>query len=257
MRGEICVGAGSFLAFASLLLLIFVHVSQINTSTVPHGISLIKVNVSDYGEALHIALIDQIDGLYTNDSSAPLGFAAGLRQFYLFGLYSRCGYVNDSAGTCTNHSTQNQFQPYAALTSDMLPNYTDIMNFIFSENSNSFADSDFGRPSRAAYWMLLLGTICAALALFTGVAKNNFTFFVSTGFAIIGSIFILIGASIWTAMLKKAQSVNGVQIGTTANHVPLGIEVSMGSGLPLVWAAFASLSVSVLPYMISCCTFRG
>ncbi|KAJ7462787.1 actin cortical patch SUR7/pH-response regulator pali [Mycena galericulata] len=256
MRGEICVGSASFLAFVSLLLLIFVHVSQINTSTVPRGISLVKVNVSDYGNQLHSTLIDPIDGLYTNDSSAPLGFGAGLRQFYLFGLYSYCGYVNDSAGTCTNHSIQNQFQPYSALTSDMLLNYTDITNFILS--ANSFADSaSLGRSSRAAYWMLLLGAICAALALLTGVAKNNFTFFISTGFAIIGSIFILIGASIWTAMLRKAQSVNSVMIGTTADSVPVGIEVTMGAALPMIWAAFATLFASIVPYMVSCCTFRG
>jgi len=256
MRGEVCVGSASFLAFASLLLLIFVHVSQINTSSVPRGISLVKVNVSDYGNALHNAIIDPIEGLYTTNSSAPLESGAGLRQFYLFGLYSYCGYVNDSAGTCSNHSIQNQFQPSNAITSDMLSNYTVLTNNILSQSGTPFADSSsLGRSSRAAYWMLLLGTICAALALLTGVAKNNFTFFVSTGFAIIGSIFILISASIWTAMIHKAQSINGVMIGIPA--VPIGIEVTMGSALPMIWAAFATLTVSIAPYMISCCTFRG
>ncbi|KAJ6626838.1 actin cortical patch SUR7/pH-response regulator pali [Mycena sp. CBHHK59/15] len=256
MRGEICVGSASFLAFASMLLLIFVHVSQINTSTVPRGISLVKINVSDYGEALHTALIDDIELLYTKNASAPLAAGAGLRQFYLFGLYAHCGYVNDTAGICTNHTAQNQFQPYAALTSDMLSNYTDITNFILSDTA--FADSNsLGHSSRAAYWMLLLGTICAALALLTGIAKNNLTFFVSTGFAIIGSLFILIGASIWTVMIKKTQSVNTIMIGTAANPVSVGIEVSTGSALYMIWAAFASLLVSVVPYMISCCTYRG
>ncbi|KAJ7770866.1 actin cortical patch SUR7/pH-response regulator pali [Mycena maculata] len=256
MRGEICVGTASFLAFVSLLLLIFVHVSQINTSTVPRSISLVKVNVSSYGNALHAATFDPIDGLYTNNSSASLESNAGLRQFYLFGLYSHCAYVNDSAGTCTNHSIQNQFQPYSALTSDMLLNYTDLTNFILS--GTPFANSDsLGHSSRAAYWMLLLGTICAALALLTGIPKNNLTFFISTGFAIIGSIFILIGASIWTAMIKKAQSVNGLSIGTTTNPVPVGIEVTIGPALFMIWAAFASLFASIIPYMVSCCTYRG
>ncbi|KAJ7456589.1 actin cortical patch SUR7/pH-response regulator pali [Mycena latifolia] len=256
MRGEICVGSATFLALASLLLLIFVHVSQINTSAVPRGISLVKINASDYGDALHSVVFDPIDALYTNNSSAPLGFGAGLRQFYLFGLYSHCGYVNDSAGTCTNHTVQNQFKPYAALTSDMLPNYTIITNSILG--GTAFVDSDsLGNTSRAAYWMLLLGTICAALALLTGVAKNNFTFFASTGFAIIGSIFLLTGASIWTVMIHKTKSVNPVMIGTTANPVPVGIDVSMGTGMFLIWAAFATLFASILPYMISCCTYRG
>ncbi|KAJ7102331.1 hypothetical protein B0H15DRAFT_814169 [Mycena belliarum] len=254
MRGEICVGSASILAFTSLLLLIFVHVSQINTSNVPRGISLVKINVSHYGDALHTAVIDPINSLYTNNASTPLGFGAGLRQLYLFGLYSHCGYVNDSAGTCTNHSVQNQFKPYAALTSDMLANYTVLTNFILSETA--FADSDsLGNTSRAAYWMLLLGTICAALALLTGIAKNNFTFFASTSFAIVGSIFILIGASIWTVMIQKTQSVNSITLGTA--HVPVGIIVSKGPGFFMIWAAFATLFASVVPYMVSCCTYRG
>ncbi|KAJ7630513.1 actin cortical patch SUR7/pH-response regulator pali [Roridomyces roridus] len=270
MRGEICVGAGSFLALASLLLLIFVHVSQINTSTVPRGISMIKVNVSGYGEALHVALIDDIQGLYTNDSAAPLGVSAGLRQFYQFGLYSHCGYVNASAGICSNHSTASPFEPYTALTSDMLSNYSQFSDPIVGDNS--FKDGSLGKNTRAAYYMILLGTICAALALLTGVVKYNLTFFLSTGFAVLGSVFLLVGASIWTAVLRKAQAINPVQVGLPADHVQIGILVSMGHGLPLLWAAFASLLVSIVPYMIrsvlcpgcetfidfvSCCTFRG
>ncbi|KAJ7071465.1 actin cortical patch SUR7/pH-response regulator pali [Mycena amicta] len=255
MRGEFCVGLSSFLALASLLLLLFVHVGQINTSSVPHGISLVKINMSHYGDGLHAAFIDDIDHLFTNNSSAPLQASAGLRQLYEFGLYSHCAYVNSSAGICTNTSIQQEFRPYDALTSDMLANYTDFTNFIFS--GTTFADSDsLGHSSRAAYWMLLLGTICAAVALLTGVAKYSFTFFISTAFSILGSIFILIGASIWTTLIKRAETVNSIMI-SAATPVSVGIEVTAGSGLFLMWAAFASLFVSVVPYMISCCTFRG
>ncbi|KAJ7275435.1 actin cortical patch SUR7/pH-response regulator pali [Mycena haematopus] len=255
MRGELCVGAATILSFASLLLLIFVHVSQINTSTVPRGIALVKINVSDYGDALHEAVFDPIDNLYTTNASAPLGSGVGLRQFYLFGLYSHCGYVNSTAGTCSNHSIQNQFMPYDALTSDMLANYTDITNFILGRTS--FADSDsLGHTSRAAYWMVLLGTICAALAFLTGVVKFSSTFFLSTFASIIGSLFLLIGATIWTVMIKKTQAVNSFTLPATP-PIPVGIVVSIGKGLFLIWAAFVLLLVSVVPYMISCCTFRG
>ncbi|KAF7306571.1 hypothetical protein MIND_00448400 [Mycena indigotica] len=256
MRGEFCVGLSSFLSLASLLLLIFVHVGQINTSSVPHGVSLVKINVSQYGEALHVALIDDIDHLYTNNASAPLQAGAGLRQLYEFGLYSHCAYVNSSAGRCTNTSIQQEFRPYEALTSDMRANYTDITNFILS--GTTFANSNsLGHSSRAAYWMLLLGTICAAIALFTGVAKYSFTFFISTGFSVLGSVFILIGASIWTTLIKRAETVNSIMIGNASNPVSVGIQVSSGPALFLMWASFASLFVSVVPYMISCCTYRG
>ncbi|KAK7064571.1 actin cortical patch SUR7/pH-response regulator pali [Favolaschia claudopus] len=255
MRGEVCVGAASILSLTSLLLLIFVHVSQINTSSVPRGIDMVKINASAYGAALHEAVFDPIDFLYTNDSSAPLQAGAGLRQFYLFGLYSHCGYVNSSAGICSNSSVQNQFTPYAALTTDMAQNYTDITNFILG--GTSFADSDsLGHSSRAAYWMLLLGTICAALALITGIPKSSWTFFFSTLIAIIGSIFLLIGATIWTVMIKKTQSINSVVLRVDP-PIPVGIDVSIGKGLYMIWAAFVTLLISVIPYMVSCCTFRG
>ncbi|KAF7320196.1 hypothetical protein MKEN_00804100 [Mycena kentingensis (nom. inval.)] len=227
-------------------------VGQINTSNVPHGISLVKINVSNYGEALHASFIDEIDHLYTNDSSAPLGTGAGLRHFYEFGLYSRCAWVNGSAGVCTNTTFQQEYRPYDSLTSDMAANYTDITNFIFHDAT--FVDSEhlFGPPSRAAFWMIFLGTICAALALLTGLAKSSLTFFLSTAFALLGSIFILVGAAIWTVLIKRTMSVNAIMLGTAANPVQ-GMSASTGTGLYLLWAAFASLVVSVVPYMIVCC----
>jgi hypothetical protein len=87
--------------------------------------------------------------------------------------------------------------------------------------------------------------------LFTsGVAKSAFTFFISTAFAIVGSLFILIGASIWTVMIHKAQSVNGVMIGNRTNPIFVGIKASTGDALYMIWAAFVCLLVSVVPYMV-------
>ncbi|CAK5265259.1 unnamed protein product [Mycena citricolor] len=252
MRGEVCVGSASILSIASLLLLIFVHIGQTSTHGAPGSISLVKINVSDYGASLNAALFDPIDGLYTNNASAPLSAGHGLRQSYAFGLYSFCGYINASHGTCSNHSIQTEFTPLDALTGDMLPNYTDVTRFIF--DGTPFADSgSFAHSSRAAYWMIFLGTICAALSILTGVAKAYLTFFLSTIFSFLGSIFLLVGAAIWTAMIHKAQYANSIRIGTAANPVNVHVQVSVGIGIDLLWAAFAALFMSVVPYMISCC----
>ncbi|KAF8225792.1 hypothetical protein L208DRAFT_1367821 [Tricholoma matsutake] len=254
MRGEICVGAASILSLAATLLMIFVHVGQINTSTVPRGISMIKVNVSSYGQSLHNALTDPIQGLYASNSSAPLQTAAGLRQFYAFGLYSYCGFIDNRQGICTNHTAGQQFKPYDAITSDMAANYTRITEVVVA--GTTFQNSHYlGQSSKAAYWMLLLGTICASLALVTGVLKRNLTFFVSTLFSIVGSLLILIGASIWTVLIRRTEAVNNLLIGLPP--ISVGIVVSSGSGLALTWAAFACMVVSIVPYMISCCTYRG
>ncbi|KAJ2919279.1 hypothetical protein MD484_g1106, partial [Candolleomyces efflorescens] len=119
-------------------------------------------------------------------------------------------------------------------------------------------DSDFtnskytGQSTKAAYWMILLGTICAALALVTGILKNNYTFCVSTLFAVAGSLLLLIGASIWTVVVNKTQVINDFPLVTrSAGEIPLGITMSSGPAIPLLWGAFAALLLSVVPYMIS------
>ncbi|KAI0757284.1 Glucanosyltransferase-domain-containing protein [Daedaleopsis nitida] len=249
MRGEICIGSASVLSFAALIMLIFVHVGQINTSKVPRGISMVQVNVSGYGQGLEVALGDPISGLYTDNASAPLEDMQGIRQMYKFGLYSHCGFVNDSQGLCSNISTANRFQPFTVLTADMLTNYSQITNAIIT--GGTFIDSDYlGEFSNAAWYLILIGTVAAALALITGFLKHSVLFFLSTVAAIIGAIALLIGATIWTVIIKKAQGVNNFLVGPAASPAPLGIVVSTGNALFLLWAAWACLLVSILPYLI-------
>ncbi|KAK2461691.1 hypothetical protein APHAL10511_006154 [Amanita phalloides] len=254
LRGEFCIGFASLLSFTTLLLLIFLHVGQINTSHVPKSIAMVKVNVTAYGVALNNALFDPIYGLYTNNASAPLQEGLGLRQYYEFGLYSYCGYVNSTAGTCGNHTAGNPFQPHHALTSDMIANFSSITTVILT--NTTLIDSKYlGQSSSAAYWTLLLGTIFTALTFFAGLTKHSMTFVLSGFLSILSAVLLLVGASIWTVLLKKSGSVNSMTIGT--NNVPVGIIVSAGTGLSLAWASFVFSVVSIIPYMISCFTYRG
>jgi len=215
---------------------------------------MVEVNMSAYGAAIQAAILNPVEALYTNNGSAPLQAQAGVRQTYEFGLYSYCAFVQDGTGICGNHTIGEQFQPFNVITADMLSNYS-VLSAAFIQNP-TFRDSNYlGQLSKASYWMFLLGTICAALTVLTGILKNNLTFFVSSLFAVFGSILLLIGASIWTVMIKKSQAIN-----TTLNAVsqqPLGITLSAGSGLFIAWAAFVCLAVSIIPYGISCCTYRG
>lgn len=109
---------------------------------------------------------DPVPGLYTDNSSAPVGENLGLRNLYHWGLYSYCAYVNDTHSTCSKHVTANRLQPYDALLGDIPTNYTGLtVRFI---PSTTFTDSQYlGEFSRGAYYLLLLGSIATALALFT------------------------------------------------------------------------------------------
>jgi hypothetical protein len=254
MRGEVCIGTASLLTLVAVLLLIFVHVGQINPASTPRSISMAQVNVSGYGDALFSAFSDPILGLYTNNATAPLNARAGLRQLYKFGLYTHCAYVNKTAGLCTNTTAAYEFQPYVVITSDMLSNYSGYTDAII--HNATFADSSsLGKSSRSAYYLLLLGSILATISLVTGVIKHTWAFFLSTSAAIVASIFVLAGSALWTVLIKRAADINTWTVRPA--QVPLGIEVSSGIGLYLAWAAFACLVTSIIPYTISCCTFRG
>ncbi|CAL1696336.1 unnamed protein product [Somion occarium] len=233
------------------------HVGQINTSNVPRNVEMIQVNMTGYAQGLAAAINpDPVTGLFTDNASAPLEQGLGLRNVYKFGLYSHCAYVNETAGLCSNTSAANRFEPFSVITADMAANFTALSNALVT--NTTFTDSSYlGNFSNGAYYLLLIGTICAALALITGILKHTFGFLVSTLFAIVGSLMLLIGATIWTVIIKKSQSVNDLFLGPAEAPVPLGIEVTIGDALYLAWGAFGCLIASIIPYMISCCTYRG
>ncbi|PAV22258.1 SUR7 family [Pyrrhoderma noxium] len=258
LRGELCIGVATFLSFVAVLLVIFAHVGQINTSSVPRKISMLQVNVSGYGAALELATGDPSDGLYASNTSIPLGQASGLRESYAFGLYSYCGYVNSSLGSCSNSTTALQVQPYQVMLDDMNGRFTSLTrNFI---PDLSFTNSHYtGQFTRAAYYLLLMGSIFAALAMITGIPKRTYTFLLSTMFAILGTGLLFIGCVIYTVVINKMKDVNRANVTNSETGVvtPLGITVSAGSSLWLFWASFVCLFLSITPYLVSCCTYRG
>jgi hypothetical protein len=112
---------------------------------------------------------DPITGLYATNASAPLAQRDGIRQVYKFGLYSYCGYLNSSAGTCINTTLGNKYLPSNALLADMSLNYSALTVFIINGTS-SFESQAIGSHTRSASYLILIGTICAFLALVMWVA---------------------------------------------------------------------------------------
>jgi len=259
IRGELCIGVATFLSFVSLVLLIFVHVSQLNTTTIPRGLAMMKMNTSQYGNALFIAETDPVDGLYASNATAPLQKGAGLRQLYAWGFYSYCAYTAPEQGICSNTTIGHKVLPFDTMLADVPAMFQAETKFII--HPSSFTDGGFlGSLSRGGYYLCLIGTVLTALSMFTGIKKGNFTFFLSSIFAIISALMILTSAAIWTAVVAKARAVNAQQIplaSPTSQPVTLGIVVSPGTGLWLLWSAFATLFLSTIPYVASCFTYRG
>ena len=126
--------------------------------------------------ALEGTLLDPIAGLYSTNASAPLGDRNGLRSRYRFGLYSHCGYVNESShGSCSNHTAGRPYHPYEAMTADMRSNYSTLTANIFQtfDGNIGFQDSKtLGNYTTAAYYLILLATICVALAFLLYVVRQ-------------------------------------------------------------------------------------
>ena len=82
----------------------------------------------------------------------------------------------------------------------------------------------------------------------SGIYKHTLSFLASACLSILATVFTLTAASLWTSAINTSESVNGLILNTT--NIPLGIEVSTGSGLSLLWAAAGLLIASLVPYLI-------
>ncbi|KAG8960153.1 hypothetical protein FRC00_000819 [Tulasnella sp. 408] len=212
----------------------------------------VQVNVTNYGVALNAATGVTSPGLYTDNASVPLGDELGLRNIYSWGLYGYCAYLNETAGQCGNQTFANEFRPMDVLLSDTPEAYS-IQTRTLVPNATAFKNSSYlAGLTKPAFWLVFVATLCAGGALLIGIVKNKWTFIISSFLSIVGTIFLLIGASIYTAAIDKAKTVNQAVV---RGSVPLGIEVSAGSGLWLIWAAFVTLLLSTAPYTISCWAF--
>lgn len=253
MRGEVCIGSASALSFVSLLLLIFAHVGQINTDTVPRGVSIATINMTGFYDGLRSAITDPTPNLFTNVSTAPLGQAAGLRNTYSWGFYKYCAYTDSHLGLCTNQTFGFPFQPYEAIVGDTPTRYQIQVRYVLPEESTFVHSGYLADYTRAGFWLVFLGTLSAGIAFLSGLYKSTMTFMMSTVFSMFGAGCLLIGASILTAVLNKAKSINNY---TVINGAPLGIEMSIGPAIYLIWTAFVLLFISMGPYLISCSTYR-
>lgn len=117
--------------------------------------------------ALENATGDPIPGLYNNNSQAPLARQAGLRQKYDWGLYGYCAYIDSSHGNCANNTFANQFDPFDSIVADTPANYSVAVRVLLSSPNTTFSNAPFLRSSsRAAFYLIFIGTLCTALALF-------------------------------------------------------------------------------------------
>ena len=144
----------------------------------------------------------------------------------------------------------------------MLSNYSDYTDTIL--RNTTFANpSSFATSSRAGCYLLLLGFILLTTSVVAsvwfhppifGLGSLSFVlpsipiwfirgqiwmFYAFTSASVLGTISILSGSAVWTAIINQANGVNLLKIQPA--QLPLGIKVTTGGGLSSAWIAVGFL----------------
>ncbi|XAO27619.1 hypothetical protein I312_106477 [Cryptococcus bacillisporus CA1280] len=235
MRGEHCVAGATILSIISVILLIFAHIGQVSSGALVKSIYMAEVNVAAYGNGFQGG---------TNTS--------GLRQYYRFGMYNACGYQKDGGGICNTSTFAYPMEPLGGMIGDVPAKFRKQTVDIIP--TSTFKDNSYNHGmTRAGTGLIFVGSCGAALALIFGVIKLRLTFFIASICASVGAFLLMLGAALWTAVIAKDAWLQNVKV---QHGYKLGIYVTAGPSLYLVWVAFAFTSLSCLPYVIACCTYR-
>ncbi|WVQ73382.1 hypothetical protein IAR50_002953 [Cryptococcus sp. DSM 104548] len=252
MRGEHCVLGASALTLVSVILLIFAHIGQISSGPLVKSIYMAEVNVAAYGAGFAGGTNTSASGLYDTKND-EMGKFKGLRQLYRYGMYNACGYQKSAAsGICNSSTFAYPMEPLANMIGDVPSKFR--IQTVAIIPSSTFKENGYNHAmTRAASALIFVGSVGVALAFIFGIIKFRLTFFVASVCAGVGAFLLMLGAALWTAVIAKDAWLKNV---TVQHGYKLGIYVTAGPSLYLVWVAFAMTALSCLPYVIACCTYR-
>jgi len=250
VKGPVVIGIAQTLSLIAVVLLVFAHVGQINTTKLPSSLGMVSMNVTNFAACLANSTGDPFPGMYQSNASAPLGEHLGLRDIYSWGFFSHCTYVvsNVTDGQCTNNTFGYRFTPLDTMLSDILSNSSTISQFTIPLTTQ-FTNSDaLGSLSSAGFYLIFVGMLCAFVATVLAIKHHRVTFAMAMSFDIFAIVLVLVGSAIWTSLVQGAMQINTT---TAAGGSCLGISLSHGTSQWLIWAAFALLVLSLVPYVIS------
>lgn len=244
----LCVGLGEFLTFAAVVLCVFANIGQLTNNIVTRNIRYVSVDTSGLGDALSRSG-NAIGNLYASSQSSPVGQGNGIKNDYQWGLYSYCGgQESGSERACTQRQFGFEFLPVDAILSDAPQDARqEIQNFL---PQGTFRDSGYlGDYSKPAMYLIFIGSCLAFIAWVSGLLSHRFAFLGAAFIALLSALALGVGAALLTAIYTKAKD--------SVNNAQYGIVVHYGNALWITWAAFVAVALSIVPYIISCCTGRS
>ncbi|PWZ02661.1 hypothetical protein BCV70DRAFT_229119 [Testicularia cyperi] len=240
----LCVGLGEFLTFAAVILCVFANIGQLTNNIVTRNIRFVEVNPTGLGDAIGGSVPA---GFYASDQSAAVAQGNGIKQSYQWGLYNYCaGEASGGARSCTPRSFGFAWRPVDAIEDDAPQDARDqITNFL---PSSTFRDSGYlADYSRPAMYLVFIGSCLALVSWIAGLLSHRFAFLGAAFISLLSALALGVGAALFTAIYTKARDAVGEQIGIT---------ISYGNALWMIWGAFVAVALSIIPYILSCCTGR-
>lgn len=254
-----CASTGLVFATIALVLALIANVSQINGTLVPRQLSIVELSTTGLQDAISAANdigITNLTDVYakpSEDTATRDSNHDGLRLSYSYGFWSRCaGASQGSPDYCTPRAFGAEFSPATQLLADLPDKYAAAFNktvpaSIFTDNGYL---QDF---TRAASLLAFAGSAAVGLGWLLAFLPWKFFFAASAVFSLVGTLALAISAVIYTIIVSR---VSAAVADATVEGVKLGLTVSMGKGLYLLWGATAASLVSVLSLTFACCCGR-
>ncbi|GAA6020475.1 hypothetical protein JCM10207_000015 [Rhodosporidiobolus poonsookiae] len=269
MARGFCAGVGIVFSFAAVILLVFGEISQINSDLIPRHLRLVHIDTSGVATALAaaakgagVSVEGDFQDIYNTGSGSDGYFVKsanesrhdGLRKGYEWGLWSYCttnGDLGSARSYCLERSIDgSHFRPADVLLQDIPEKYSDLLKQVLPDNVFT-ANNYLGDYTRGATYATMAGALCAALAALIGLFARRFAFVLAALLSIVAFLALAAGNVIYTVIFNRAiQAINDA----TANGVDVGVTVSYGNALWIMWAATALMLFSILPFSFSCCT---
>ncbi|EST09976.1 Actin cortical patch SUR7/pH-response regulator PalI [Kalmanozyma brasiliensis GHG001] len=244
----LCVGLGGFFSFAAVVLCVFANIGQLSNNVVTRNIRYVSVDTRGLGDALSRAGQSNTN-IFAQDQSSPVGQGNGIKDDYQWGLYNYCaGEVNGDSRSCSQRNFGFEFLPADAVLSDTPQGDRQTLQNFLPEST--FRDSGYlGRFSKAAMYLIFIGSCLALIAWVAGLLSHRFAFLGAAFIALLSALALGVGAALLTAIYVKTKA--------SIDNANFGITIHYGNALWITWAAVLAVALSIVPYIISCCTGRS
>ncbi|GAA5909586.1 hypothetical protein JCM8208_007191 [Rhodotorula glutinis] len=267
-----CASLGLTFSFAAVVLLVFGQVSQINSDLIPRHLRIVSIDTSGLGVAVASAARAATGGIQianVSDIYATTGVGedyfvkatgasphTGLYKGYEWGLWSYCttqGDLGAKRSYCYTRSIHPTFQPAQVLLQDVDTQYADLLRQVLPNNVFT-ADAYLGEWTKAASYLIMAGSLCAALTAIVGFFARRGAFVLAMLLNLAAFVGLFTGSMIWTVIVARARSaINDA----TAEGTDVGITLEYGNALWITWAATILSLASVVPLAFACCTGRS